>query len=291
MARRTTRPPRSHPFGTGSAIHINKTVAYRQPETAGFGNRPAEYIAFLDGDDLWHPNKLELQMQYLRQYPNCSLVYADMSTFDDRGIIEASVKERFGVTLPSGRIFKQLFMRSLFGPGTVVFRRDCVDKVGYFDERLFVGEDYEMWLRIARHFELGAVDKPLLMYRYHAAMTTRVLGPKMHKGVPWEVVVLQKILELYPEAIAELGQSNVNRRMARPYVGVAYARFRSEDYESARSLFRKAIDYWPTNARYWAVYLATFLHPAQIAAARRLYRMVFAPQIEQNAERSRAKAA
>lgn len=263
-----------------------------EPAARNRGIREAtgEYIAFLDGDDLWLPNKLELQLQYFTSHPHCSLVYTDMSTFDENGVIDGSVKSRFRMDFPSGHIFKSLFMRSLFGSGSVVFRKECLELVGYFDEGLLVGSDYEMWLRIARHFDLGAVDKPLLMYRHHATMSTRGLGLKMQQGVPWEVLVLQKILRLYPGAIEELGQSTVNRRMARPYAGLAYARFRSGDYEESRFLFRKAMAYWPTNGRYWGAYLATFLHPAQIAAARRLYR-IFIPHAQENTGQSKIKAA
>lgn len=256
----------------------------------GIDEATSEYIAFLDGDDLWMADKLELQVDYLIKHPDCSLVYTDMCTFDGNGIIDASIKRRFRMDLPSGHIFKSLFNRSLFGSGSVVFRKACLDTVGYFDENLLVGSDYEMWLRIARHFELGVVDKPLLMYRHHPTMSTRGLGLKMHRGVPWEVAVIQKILRLYPEALDELGHSTVNRRLARPYAGLAYARFRSEDYRGSRFLFRKAMTYWPTNGRYWGAYLATFLHPAQIAAARKLYR-VFTSHAQQNTRRSNVEAA
>lgn len=229
------------------------------------------YIAFLDGDDLWLPNKLELQMEYLRERPKCTLVYSDMSTFDEQGIIDASVKERLRMTFPSGRIFQALFKRALFGSGTVVLRKDCVDKVGYFDEDLLVGSDYEMWLRIARHFDVGFVDQPLLMYRHHATMSTRGIGRTMCNGVPWEVAVLKKVMRLYPEALDELGRATVSHRMSKPYAGLALTQFRQSDYRYARALFRKAVTYWPTNVRYWALYGTTFLHPVQIAAARKLY--------------------
>lgn len=238
----------------------------------GIQEASSEYIAFLDGDDLWHPNKLELQMEYLRKHPDCGLAYTDMSTFDERGIIDASVKERLRVALPSGRIFDELFMRALFGSGSVVFRKDCVDKVGYFDEALLVGSDYEMWLRISRHFDVGAVDQPLLMYRYHAAMSTRGLGFKMCDGVPWEVAVLSKILRLYPEVVDELGRFAVRRRLSKPYAGIAYAKFRRDEYKEARSLIQKAIAHSPGNFLYWMFYGATFLHPKQVAATRSLYR-------------------
>ena len=237
----------------------------------GLREATGEYIAFLDGDDLWLPNKLELQMDYFRQHPNCALVYSDMSTFDESGVVDASVKERFQMTLPSGRIFAALFMRPLFGSGSVVFRRECANTVGYFDQDLLVGSDYEMWLRMARHFDLGGIDQPLLKYRFHESMATRGIGLKMCKGVPWEVAVLNKILRRYPEAIDELGRFAVRRRLSRPYAGLATAKFRRSHPKEARPLLRKAIDHWPTNLRYWMFWGATFLRPAQIDAARKLY--------------------
>jgi glycosyltransferase involved in cell wall biosynthesis len=243
----------------------------------GIVEAASDYVAFLDGDDLWAPNKLELQMEYLRQHPNCGLVYADMSTFSDQGIIDASVKQSLRMSFPSGRIFSHLFKRPLFGSGTVVLRKNCVQTVGYFDEELLVGCDYEMWMRIALNFDAGFVDKPLLMYRYHPAMSTRGTGRKMYNGVPWEVVVLRKILQRYPTVSDEIGRSTMSQRLSKPYAGLALAQFRLNDHEKARPLFRKAADLWPTNLRYWAFYAATFLHPSQIAAARKFYRHAHSP--------------
>ena len=244
-----------------------------EPSARNRGIRESKcaYIAFLDGDDLWLPNKLELQMEYLHKHPDCTLVYSDMSTFDETGIIDSSVKQRWRMNFPRGRIFQELFKRALFGSGTVVFRKDCVNQVGYFDEALLVGSDYEMWLRIARHFDVGFVDQPLLMYRHHATMSTRGIGRKMCNGLPWEVAVLKKVLRLYPEALEELGKATVSHRLSRPYAGLALTQFRMSDYRDARTLFRKAVSHWPTNIRYWAFYGATFLHPVQIAAVRKVY--------------------
>lgn len=250
----------------------------------GVRESTSEYVAFLDGDDLWRPNKLELQMKYLEAHPDCALVYTDMCTFNENGIIDASVKERLGISLPSGRIFPALFMRALFGSGSVVFRKECVDKVGYFDEDLLIGSDYEMWLRIAWHFDLAAVDQPLLMYRYHEAMSTRGLGFKMFNGVPWESAVISKILQRYPEAVEKLGRFKVKRRMSKPYAGLAYANFRRSEYKDARALMRKALAYSPMNGSYWLLYGATFMHPRQIAATRNLYRKLSSSRTSHDSE-------
>lgn len=244
-----------------------------EPAARNRGLREAgsEYIAFLDADDVWHPNKLELQMAYFEAHPDCAFVYTDMSTFDESGTIDASMKERFQMKLQEGWIFEALFMRTLFGSGSVVLRKECFEKVGHFDESFLIGSDYEMWLRISRVFQAGFVDKPLLLYRQHPGMSTRGLGRAMRNGVPWEVEVLNKVLEMDPAILQQLGESRVNRRMSRPYANQAHIRFRFSDHVESRRLFRKALSYWPTNWQYLAFYLATFAHPTQVSVVRKLY--------------------
>jgi Glycosyl transferase family group 2 len=242
-----------------------------------------EYIAFLDADDLWLPQKLELQMAYFAVHPACAFVYSDMSTFDENGVADASVKVRFNITFPSGNIFRALFRETLFGSGSVVFRKACLEKVGYFDEDFLVGSDYEMWLRMALHYECGVVDTPLLRYRQHPHMSTRGLGRAMCDGVPWEVKALKKILRLYPQAAEELGRTMIKQRLSKPFADMAHTWLQMGEHQQARRLFRQAMAYWPGNWRYWPFYLATFLTPSQIAGLRKLRRKKAGAPVEQSA--------
>ena len=99
----------------------------------GIRSAVAEFIACLDADDLWLPEKLELQMAYFASHPSVRPRYTDMKTFDETGVLDESVKARYNLTFPRGNIFRPLFCETLFGSGSVVFRKECVDKVGYFD--------------------------------------------------------------------------------------------------------------------------------------------------------------
>lgn len=227
----------------------------------GLSHVTGDFIALLDSDDLWVPEKLALQMNYFEKHPACGLVYSDMKTFDASGIIEESVKISRKLTLPSGRVFSQLFDETLFQTSAVVIRKECVDAIGGFDTKLRMGDDYEYFLRIARHYELGYVDRPLVLYRQHSGQGTRTWGKQLQQGVPWEVLLLQKVLQSYPESIKELGKSRVHRRLARSYFALAYACLNEGEHLIARRLLRAALSHRPGHLGYWRYYLMAFCPP------------------------------
>ena len=231
----------------------------------GLERATGDLIALLDSDDLWTPTKIERQVEYLCRHPDCALVYTDMKTFDDTGIIEESVKVSRNLTLPSGHIFPQVFAETLFQTSAVLMRKSCVDAVGGFDATLRMGDDYELFLRLAHQFELGYVDEPLVLYRQHATQGTRTWGKQLQQGVPWESLVLTKIVDRYPEVFEELGKQKVNERLSKPYVALAYACFAEGDHRSARQLMRGALRYWPRNWGYLRYYLMTFCTPRMLA--------------------------
>jgi glycosyltransferase involved in cell wall biosynthesis len=256
-------------------IYIHQDNA-GEPAARNTGIRHArgEFIAFLDADDLWLPDKLEVQMDYFEQHPEVALVYSDMKLFTETGIIHESVKEWLGMSLPSGYVFPQLFAETLFGSGTVVFRKTCVEQVGFFDESFLVGSDYEMWLRMARRFRFGCVDKPLLMYRHHPTMATRGLGKALQNGIPWEGKVISRILDLYPEVEKELGRSAVRKRLARPYFYLGVSRLDNGHHAEARGLFAQSLQQWPWSLRCQLRYAAAFLNPSQLSRLKGLYHRI-----------------
>jgi len=259
-------------FGASIIYVRQKNAGEPAARNTGMRRATGEFIAFLDADDLWLPDKLQAQMDLFAAHPKYSLVYTDMMTFNDQGILVESVRASRRRTYRGGRVFPQLFQETLFGSGSVVFRKSCLDTVGGFDESFFVGSDYEMWLRMARHFEFGYVDKPLLRYRQHAQMSTQTLGQVPQDGMPWLAKVLTSILARYPEAVAELGQAAINRRLGLLYMWLGRSWLDRGNHAMARKLFSGALQYSPRNPRYRLAYWATFLTPSQVSATAGVYR-------------------
>lgn len=236
----------------------------------GFRHVTGDFVALLDADDLWVPDKLARQLDYFKRRPQCGLVYSDMKTFDENGIIEHSVKISRNLQLPSGYIFPQMFDETLFQTSAVIMRKACVELVGDFDVSLRMGDDYEYFLRVTRHYEAGYVDEPLVLYRQHPDQGTRTWGKRLHEGFPWEFLVLRRILHRYPEVINELGRSRVQLRLAKTYFALAYACMLAKDHASARKLLLQAIQQYPYSVGFLRYYLMTFVSPELLAKLKTL---------------------
>src|SRR5258706_4760157 len=127
-----------------------------------------ELIAFLDADDLWLPNYLAEQLRFIGEY-GCDLACANALIFG----VSADAGQSYMDSLMSGAppeglvTFLELVNadRSLITSGVVV-RRDLVLEVGLFDEALRNAQDFDLWLRLARHgARLAYQRKVLLSYR------------------------------------------------------------------------------------------------------------------------------
>jgi glycosyltransferase involved in cell wall biosynthesis len=121
-----------------------------------------EFVAFLDSDDIWEPQKLELQIPLFKA--NVGLVYCGIYQIDDNGNIlgEEACDDRI-----QGNIFPQLLVQNRMTGGTVVVRRDILNNVGVFDEEFKAAENWDLWLRVCFSYEAAVVNLPLVRYRLH----------------------------------------------------------------------------------------------------------------------------
>jgi glycosyltransferase involved in cell wall biosynthesis len=119
------------------------------------------YLAFLDSDDLWLPRKLEVQVRFMQDNPQCQICQTDEIWFRHGVRVNPKLKHR----KPSGDIFRPSLELCLVSPSAVMMTRTLFDRVGGFDEAFTACEDYDLWLRIANVCPVLLVDEPLVVKR------------------------------------------------------------------------------------------------------------------------------
>jgi glycosyltransferase involved in cell wall biosynthesis len=126
-----------------------------------------EYIAFLDSDDVWMPDKLRTQIMSLRSHIGLEWGYTGFSLVDHSGNpLRGTQAKRCSVV--DGKILDRLIREeALVVTPSVVARRDLIARVGGYNEKLLVCEDYELWLRLASRSEADFVDQQLVRVRRH----------------------------------------------------------------------------------------------------------------------------
>ena len=159
---------------------------------AAIANCSAEFLALLDADDVWLPNRLEESLKRFEGRPDVGLSYGFISRIDAAGVVVDTFTNRS--EFPEGHVAPQIYMRTMNLPcPTVTFRRECVEAVGVFDESLQATEDRDLWLRIAQRYTVSLVPKVIAQYRMSPhGMTTdpnRMLKAQLqfvrkHYGTP-----------------------------------------------------------------------------------------------------------
>ncbi|MBD2579594.1 glycosyltransferase [Oscillatoria sp. FACHB-1406] len=140
----------------------------------GIERAQGDYISFIDADDLWTPDKLELQLQSLKNNPEAALAYSWTDYINSEGNFLFSG----GHNSEKGEIFEKLLVNNVLENGSnALIKTRIFAEVGDFDESLSAAEDWDMWLRIAEKYPFVAVDKPQILYRVSpSSMSANILN-------------------------------------------------------------------------------------------------------------------
>lgn len=119
-----------------------------------------EFIAFLDDDDEWLPEKIEKQLEVMKANENIGLVYTGTNViYVDEGIEYPSIRYK------CGDLSKEILFANYIGSTTtVMLRQSILDGNICFDENLKALQDYDLWIRICQTTDIGVVSKPLVNY-------------------------------------------------------------------------------------------------------------------------------
>lgn len=146
---------------------------------AGVAAAKGTYVAFLDADDLWLPEKLQKQIAFLEANPSVRAVQTGVYMVDDKLEIQSARPcSPWGDALFDVLMFKNL---PAF-PSSVVFERLGLEEIGGWDESLVILEDWNLAIEAARYCNLESIAEPLVLYRVHPGNRSRDLGIHVEPG-------------------------------------------------------------------------------------------------------------
>lgn len=221
----------------------DKRLIYIQQENKGVSaarNKAIElsrgkFLAFLDHDDIWLPNKLENQIPLFDKDSKTGIVFSNAVYFSEEGKSALLYRKN----PPVGRIFGELLMHPFLCISTVIIRKDTLLELKeLFDNRLHLGEELDIFLRLSYKWNAAYVDKTLVKYRLHSNSYTS----QNKENIPKEKeIILEKLIKVYPQVESEFkheifylksriqydyalldwkrGNGKVVRSRLRPYLG------------------------------------------------------------------------
>jgi glycosyltransferase involved in cell wall biosynthesis len=132
---------------------------------AGLRQARGEFIAKLDADDLYAPNFLEEVVPVFQKHPSVGMVFSAAHLIHSDGRVTHEKRYFRSRVYPGQEFLDKLLLACVIRSPTVCVRRECYDRLGYFLPSLSIHADWEMWVRITAHYDVGYVAKYLASYR------------------------------------------------------------------------------------------------------------------------------
>ena len=154
------------PFLVDHRLRYIKQVNGGQANAKNRGVKEArgEFIAFLDADDLWEPDKIEKQLTLFRN-SRVGVGYTRQRFIDEAGNSIQRPRRPKTMQPQRGQVTYPLFMDNFVPFSSSMVRAECFKTLGCFDESLAMGIDWDLWLRFSTRYTFDYLDEPLLIYR------------------------------------------------------------------------------------------------------------------------------
>jgi len=146
-------------------IRVERRQGVACARNVGLRASSCEYISFLDDDDERLPGSLDMQVECLEAEPRAGMIYGQALIV---GGSESSAQRLYPKHCPRGDIFWELLEQNFIPCGSALFRRSCLMRVGLLDEKVPGIDDWDLWLRMAEHFEVTATEQPVYSWRRSA---------------------------------------------------------------------------------------------------------------------------
>ncbi len=164
-----------------------------------------DFIAFLDADDLWTAEKLELQLQALSTNPQAGLAYSWVDRVDQSG----QFLRPGGHSTAQGYVYEKLLLRDFIeGCSSPLIRKSALLTVGNFDTLLTHAEDWDLWLRLAERYQFVVVPRTQVFYRDQIGSASYNVW-KMEEG---SLTIINHVFARVPDSLQPLKKQVISNR-------------------------------------------------------------------------------
>lgn len=148
-----------------------KEAGVSAARNTGIAAAKGKYLAFLDSDDVWYPQKLEKEISFLEKHPEYIGSYSSVDYIDKNGVLlDKSYGKSIGYT---GEIYMNLLQGNLIQNPSPILKTEAVKELGAFDTKLSYGEDWDLFIRLAYKGPFYYHPEALCAYRKHTEQTTQ----------------------------------------------------------------------------------------------------------------------
>lgn len=220
-------------------VHRQVNGGLSHARNQGIAHTRGAFIALLDADDVWAPDKLARQMPLFRAQPEIGVVYSSYQRMDLQG---EPVHTGF-TAMHRGWVSGPLLIENFLPASSVVARRECFERYGGFDVALRTGEDYDMWLRLSAHYPFDFVPEATIRYRVWGGQMSSDYVGRYATGIR----TMENFLKNNPGTV---DAAVVRRAWAHTYVGRGNVTlWRARQWRAAVRDYLRAIavkpGYWP----------------------------------------------
>lgn len=174
---------------------IDRSRGANYARNYGIQHAKGEYIAFLDDDDEWLPQKLEEQVKKFQASPDIGLVYCNVNIVDCTGKFICVNQQN-----TEGNVSKEiLFGGFIHTTSCVMLKKQVAIDAGLFDESMPAMQDYDMWIRCCQIAEVGLIKTPLVNYYTYGQTGREQIGNRTKRYIDAFAILESKYTQLFAQ--------------------------------------------------------------------------------------------
>lgn len=236
-------------YGNRVTCIRQKNLGLSAARNTAIAHAQGEFLAFIDHDDRWLPEKLTLQLSLFQKNTHLALVFSDAYIVTSEG---KQLCTSFKIASPCrGMVFHALLQDNFIPLSTVIVKKEAFAAFGPFDRKYKIAEDWDFFLKVSRACLVDYIPSPLVEYYVHPHSFSKNIELRLQECVD--------ILNAYVTLEDAGARRSVHKGISLYQGAIAYTYLGLKKIVSAREYFLNSIKNYPGNVKSYGGYMLTLL--------------------------------